>query len=215
MHCLLVAATAAEIAPVMRHFKETISAKPVPDILITGVGMLATAWQLSKCISVKRPGLIIQAGIAGCFDTGTPLAKVCSIKSDMIADLGVHEQGEWKDVFDMGLSKGSGFPFSKKELRNPHAALLKKIKLPQVKAITVNTISSGKKQVAERYAHYQPLLESMEGAALHYVALQENIPFVQLRSVSNYAGERNKKNWRIAESIEALSKEIIRVLGIV
>lgn len=215
MQCLLVAATAAEIAPVMQHFKESNTAKSVPDILITGVGMLAAAWQLSKCISVKRPELIIQAGIAGCFDTGTPLTKVFAVKSEMIADLGVHEQGEWKDVFDMGLGKPSGFPFSKKELRNPHTTVLKSIKLPQARAITVNMISSGKKQVAERYAHYQPLLESMEGAALHYVALQENIPFIQLRSVSNYAGERNKKNWRITESIETLNKEIIRVLGII
>lgn len=215
MHCLLVAATATEIAPAKQYFEQQAGTRNVPDMLVTGVGMLATAWQLSRYISIKRPELIIHAGIAGCFNRDTPLCKVFTVETELIADLGVHEHGVWKDVFDMGLGKASAFPFSRKELRNPHKELLKKIKLPRVRAITVNTISSGKKQVAERQLHYRPLLESMEGAALHYVALLENIPFVQLRSVSNYAGERNKKHWRIAESVEALNKEIIRVAGII
>lgn len=214
MQCLLVAATAAEIAPATRYFRERTGNGPVPDILVTGVGMMATAWQLAKYISIKKPELVLQAGIAGCFDTNIPLTKVFSVKTDLVGDLGVQEQGVWKDVFDMGLSMATRFPFTRKELRNPHKELLKKIKLPRAKAITVNTISSGKKQAAERFAHYGALLESMEGAALHYVCLQENIPFVQLRSISNYTGERNKKKWRIAEAIETLNKEIIRFFEI-
>lgn len=215
MQCLLIAATAAEIAPVTRFFRQNSGAgviETVPDILVTGVGMMATAWQLSKYISVKKPGLMIQAGIAGCFDKTIPLTEVFTVRTEMLADLGVQEKDGWYDVFDMGFSRPSALPFSQKELRNPHKPLLKSLKLPQARGITVNTISSGKKQVQQRFAKYNPLLESMEGAAMHYVALQEGIPFIQLRSVSNYAGERNKQNWKIPAAIDTLNEELLRIL---
>ncbi len=48
----------------------------------------------------------------------------------------------------------------------------------------------------------------MEGAALHYVCLQEQIPFVQIRSVSNYVGERDKTKWKMKEAIENLNTEL-------
>jgi futalosine hydrolase len=35
----------------------------------------------------------------------------------------------------------------------------------------------------------------MEGAALHYTCLMEKIPFMQLRSISNYIAERDKSKW--------------------
>jgi futalosine hydrolase len=52
----------------------------------------------------------------------------------------------------------------------------------------------------------------MEGAAFHYVCLTEKVPFLQLRAVSNYVGERNKKNWNIKLAIENLNKATIEVL---
>ena len=59
---------------------------------------------------------------------------------------------------------------------------------------------------------FEPVTESMEGAALHYVCLMENIPFVQIRSISNYIGERNKKKWNMMDSINNLNIELIKLL---
>jgi futalosine hydrolase len=212
MQCLLVAATVAEIAPLTRHFKQIKGRKSLsPDILITGVGMLPATWHITKYLSVKKPGLIIQAGIAGCFNPDIPLTKVYAVRSEIMADVGVQEHGVWRDVFDLGLCPPSGFPFSRRELRNPHKQLLKNTGLPLARAITVNTISSGKKLTLQRYTAYKPLLESMEGAALHFAALQEAIPFIQVRSVSNYVGERNKKNWQIPAAIETLNEALLHI----
>lgn len=52
----------------------------------------------------------------------------------------------------------------------------------------------------------------MEGAALHYVCLMEKVPFIQIRAVSNYIAERNKKNWNMKSSIINLNTELIRLL---
>ena len=52
----------------------------------------------------------------------------------------------------------------------------------------------------------------MEGAAMHYVCLMEKIPFLQLRSISNYIGERNKRKWNMNESIINLNNELIKLI---
>jgi futalosine hydrolase len=52
----------------------------------------------------------------------------------------------------------------------------------------------------------------MEGSALHYVCLMENIPFIQLRSISNYIGERNKKKWDMQDSIKNLNNELVKLV---
>ena len=52
----------------------------------------------------------------------------------------------------------------------------------------------------------------MEGAALHYVCNSFNIPYLQIRSISNYIGERDKSKWEIKKAIENLNKEIIKLI---
>jgi futalosine hydrolase len=40
----------------------------------------------------------------------------------------------------------------------------------------------------------------------------EQIPFLQLRSVSNYIAERNKKNWKLSEAVTHLNKALLQTL---
>ena len=216
MNCLLVAATAFEIAPFLEHYRNS----DVPfyvdiqiDVLVTGVGLMPTTYNLQRQLQVKKPDLVIQAGIGGCFDETIPLGTVLAVKKDTIADLGVIEKKDFQSVFDMGFAKPDQFPYKKGWLVNPGMHLLKKNSLKKVAAISVNQITSNIQTIRLFREKYQPVIESMEGAAAHYVCLMENIPFLQLRSVSNYAGERNKKNWKIKESIANLNNELIRLLN--
>ncbi len=82
-----------------------------------------------------------------------------------------------------------------------------------MRAVTVNEITTSSKRVHELIEKYGPVLESMEGAAFHYVCLQEDIPFVQLRAVSNFIGERDKSKWLIKEAIENLNRELIILIN--
>ena len=59
---------------------------------------------------------------------------------------------------------------------------------------------------------FNPVTESMEGAALHYICLMENVPYIQLRSISNYIGERNKKKWDMQDSINNLNNALIKLI---
>jgi futalosine hydrolase len=85
---------------------------------------------------------------------------------------------------------------------------LKYSDLPKVKAITINKVSDSELQKQQFMQTFNANIEIMEGAALHYVCLQENIPFLQIRSISNHVGERDKTKWKIKEAIENLNAEL-------
>lgn len=215
MHCLLVAATAAEIAPFTDHLGTTEKLNHIDfdvDILITGVGSNAATYALTRYLQHKRPELIIQAGVAGAFDRDTELGKVYVVKQDVLADQGVNEKNGFLDVFDLKLDKANELPYKKGVLPNPFIDLMKRSRLKKAIGVTVNEITTSKKRAEHYVSKYQATLESMEGASLHYVALMEDIPFMQLRSISNHVGERNKKKWKLPLAITNLNQNLIRLL---
>ncbi|MGZ8554684.1 MAG: phosphorylase family protein [Chitinophagaceae bacterium] len=212
MICLLTAATVTEISPFLAYYRDSNNSLPVAvDILITGIGLTAATYSITKQIQVRRPGIIIQAGIGGCFDKNIPLGSVLAIKQEAIGDQVVIEKGKMKSLFDLGLVPQNQFPFSKGWLINK-SGVLKKTKLKKVKGITTNEITTSKQKITLYRDTFNPVVESLEGAALHYTCLREKIPFLQIRSVSNYIGERNKKNWDMKNSITNLNKELILLL---
>ncbi|MBK5272402.1 MAG: hypothetical protein JJE22_15460 [Bacteroidia bacterium] len=81
-----------------------------------------------------------------------------------------------------------------------------------VKGISVNQITSSQQMIGFYKKYFNPVVESMEGAAMHYVCLMENIPFIQVRSISNYIGERNKRNWDMKESITNLNIALLELI---
>jgi len=84
--------------------------------------------------------------------------------------------------------------------------------LPVVKGITVNKITDDKIQIKKMVEKFAPDIESMEGAAFHYVCLQQKINFLQLRSISNVVGERDKEKWEMKEAINNLNLELKNLL---
>ena len=215
MNCLVVSATVLEIKPFIQHCRTTNKLDYIDlqlDFLVTGVGSINTTYALMKHLQIKKPDIVIMAGIAGAFDRSLNLGDVVAVKQEALADLGVQEKDGYKDVFDLKLLAANEFPFKQKKLANPFTALMERTKLPLVGSVTVNQITSGKKTATLYETKYKAKIENMEGAALHLVCMKENIPFVQIRSISNYVGERNKQKWKLKEAVQNLNKELIRLI---
>jgi futalosine hydrolase len=213
MDILLISATAREIQPFFEYYRNTKRTQNI-DILITGIGLTAATYHLLKQITLKRPGLVIQGGVAGCFDEKIPLGKVVVVKKEAIADQSVIEVGKLKTLFDLELVPQDQFPFTKGWLENNHE-VLEKTNLEKVKAISVNEITTSEQRVKFYKDAFDPVIESLEGAALHYTCLMEKIPFIQLRSISNYIAERNKTKWDMKTSICHLNDELIKLVEII
>lgn len=200
MQILLIAATTHEIGSYTAENSHV-------DVLVTGVGVPSTIYRLQKRIHQADYDLIIQAGIAGSFNHAIQLGTVVLVKQDCFADIGMEEKGDYIPVFDTQLSDRDEFPFKNGLLLNTEENL-KYSDLPTVKAITVNKVSDSELQKQQYTTIFNADIETMEGAALHYVCLQEQISFMQIRAISNYVGERDKTKWKIKEAIKNLNEEL-------
>ncbi|MBC8032869.1 MAG: futalosine hydrolase [Chitinophagaceae bacterium] len=215
MYILVAAATPFEIAPLMAGLEQSgvVMGKHEVVTLVTGIGSLAASWSLSQAINSRIPDFMIQAGIAGSLNANLFTSQVVIVSTEIQGDLGAWENDEFLDIFDLGLAKASAFPFSDKELANPLVADKKACYgIPTARGVTVNEITTRAEKIALLKQYYQAETESMEGAAFHYAGLMANIPFLQLRAISNIVGDRNKKNWKIKEAIGELNEQLITLL---
>jgi futalosine hydrolase len=207
MKILLLSATQFEIAPFLQTIHQPI------DVLIGGVGIASTTFRLTNKLSHQHYDLVIQAGIAGMFpvldnNNALALSDVFAVHQDAFGDLGAYENRVFKSVQDMNLENNIEW------LHNPHW-MLHKLPYKKVTAVTVNTITDDTELINAIQKKWQATIESMEGAALHYVCGQKQIPFIQLRAISNIVGDRNKANWTIKEAIENLNVSIAESINIV
>jgi futalosine hydrolase len=214
MDILIVSATTLEL-PMLSGFIEKQMNNPELRLtwLVCGVGAVATTYALTAYLTNKRPDYIIQAGIGGSYDENVPPGAAVIINEEVFGDLGATENGKPVNIFDLKLAAPDDSPFTGGVLKNRNTFPGLSSSLKKVKGATVNAISSSKADADKIKEKYQAVVESMEGAAFHYVCIKENIPFLQLRAISNFAGERNKPNWKMKESIAMLHEQLISILS--
>lgn len=196
MKTLIVAATAAEIAPSI----PLLTDKKV-DYLITGVGMVATAFQMGR-IHPQHYDLLLNVGIAGTFDQQHDLGTLFRIQSDQIYRFGAQNDSAFLPIEDLGFGDRI---FHEQLPPGTISDLLKAV--PGIDAITVNCVHGHHPSILRVIQeHGSSLLESMEGAAFFYASQLLGLPRVQIRSVSNLVEKRNQKNWNIALAIAQLNQ---------
>ncbi len=203
MKLLIVAATQMELLPLPTS---TEGRRWGVDVLIAGVGMLATAYALTRHLQANRYDLVLQVGVGGSFNRDIPLGSVVFVTTDQYGDLGAEDHDAYIDIFDMGLLDKDITPHTGGKLVTPLLPIHEKIALPQASAITVNTVSGNESTILRRSKRYNADIESMEGAAFHYVCLQEGVAFAQVRAISNYVIPRDKSQWTMKDAIINLNK---------
>lgn len=221
MDILLVSATSAEIAPLT----ENITANWMVEdngifsnnklrihFLTTGVGMVATTYSVLKQLQQCRFDFVLQAGIAGSFNKRIALGTVVAVEREVFGDLGAEDHYNFIDVFELGLTHPDEHPFVNKNLVTPDHQLYRAIDLPRVSSLSINSVSGSSFTAEARYKKYGCELESMEGAAFHYVCLSEKVPFAQVRAVSNYVEARDRSKWEIGKAIGNLNSWLINFM---
>src|ERR1043165_7543031 len=181
MRFLLVAATELEIAPLVARL--TPSSQPDSserlrafthgphqgDVLTTGVGMVATAAWCGRALARRPYEFAVNLGVCGSFDLAFPLGTVVNVLADCIAELGAEDGENFLTVRQLGLLGPKEFPFRDDLLVNPDAKSNPVIaRLPGATAITVNTVHGNEQSIARVVERFQPLVETMEGAAFMY-----------------------------------------------
>jgi futalosine hydrolase len=218
MKLLLAAATEAELGPLLAHLQKLwVSSNPAiftrggneVHICITGVGMMATAYCLAKQLSKEHCDFALQAGVGGSFTNEISLGELVHISSDRYGDLGAEDHYDFIDIFELGLLGKDEAPFVNGVLSSPTHPLHEKMPPPKATGLTVNTVSGSDFTIKSRIDKFACDVESMEGVAFHYACLQEQVPFAQVRAISNYVTPRDKESWKMKDAIINLNEWLI------
>jgi futalosine hydrolase len=204
---LLVAATSKEIT--LLNLTQELEDRM--DILVSGVGIPNTCINLSRKLAEAKPSLVVQVGLAGSLAPVPKVGSAVAIEGDSFPELGVFEDSSFKSIFEMGLMAESNL-FKDEFLINPYSELVKASGLPQVRAGTVMEISTDAGKIKRMTDKLSLKIESMEGAAFHQVCLQYEVPFLQLRGISNKVGDRDKRNWNFISGMELVSTSLSNLM---
>ncbi len=178
------------------------------DLLITGVGSIATTFYLTKMLSTSNYRFLLNIGLAGSFTKTISLGMVVSVGCDQFADLGAEDHEDFIDIFDLGLLNPSERPFVNRKLIPIVSNNIPINKIKVVEAITVNKVHGNQSSIDKIRAKYPVDIESMEGAAFFYVANMFQVPSLQVRAISNYVEPRNRESWNIVLALKNLSNEV-------
>lgn len=229
MGIIIVAATAFEIEAVL-------GVKPAPETpvrfygrsiypLVTGVGPIAAAASLgaflgSKVNFEKELSGVIGVGIAGSFDlSALPLCSLALVGREicpefgLVRGYGVHEIdhrgiGLPQDIFD------SQPVFESLDFGPPSEALAQmglrptENLPPVVSSLTVLGATCFPERALELHKYYGASLENMEGFAFGLCCRRFQLPFVEIRAVSNLVGLASKREWDLKGALAALGKGV-------
>jgi len=79
------------------------------------------------------------------------------------------------------------------------------ISWPRVVSLTVAGVTGTQARARLLKQKYQAHIENMEGFALAYVCTLAQIPFLEIRTISNLVGTRDKKYWNINLALKKLN----------
>ncbi len=218
MKILIVSATELELNPIKEGLGLAVDLTSANikqhqlDFLITGVGMVATAFELGEWLSENQYDLAINLGIAGAFDKNIPLGEVVEVESDFFPEMGAEEGDKFLTIHDLGLIEKNDFPFESGRIKAKHTLNLSS-QLKKVTGITVNKVHGNEDSIAKLLSHFMVEVESMEGAAFFYACRNRGVACIQLRGISNYVEKRDKNSWEIELALKNLTSVGLNLLN--
>jgi futalosine hydrolase len=191
---LIVAATETELPNLNGQFPNLKI-----DSLVTGIGMVATTFQLTQKLTENKYDLVMNVGIAGAFIKSLEIGSVVQVSSDRLAELGAEDHEEFLPADETNLIGKSDLEF------NTGCRIAG---LPVVSGITVNRVHGNAESIVKIREQFNPAVESMEGAGVGYVCSKLGVPWCQIRSISNRVEPRNKANWNIPLALKNLHQQV-------
>ena len=224
MRILIVSATSFEITPLINelifiknhspNFSKYYYKGLNIDVLITGIGMVPTAYFLGKTLVTNKYDLAFNLGICGSFNKNLNIGESVNINNDVFSELGIESKEELILSEELKISEQYYFSTPYNQITNNFISdypLFESIK--KVKGVTVNTISGNDQSIEKIKSKFKPDTESMEGAAFLHACKIENINCLQLRAISNYVKQRDKADWNIPLAVNNLNSLMISYIN--
>lgn len=184
------------------------------DVLITGVGKANAAAAAARAFEPLRHASLLSVGICGLLPGCDAALGSCVLATEStFADEGALTPDSFLDVAEMGFPpapglRGSSFPAHPIALR-----ALRPLADAQGVIATVSTCSGTNAHAGEIARRTGAMAEAMEGAAIALVAHRLNVPFGEIRVISNTTGDRASQTWDMQSALRGLEQVASRLAG--
>ncbi|WP_432776177.1 futalosine hydrolase [Brevibacillus gelatini] len=176
-------------------------------VIVGGVGPASAAASTARALAESRYDLVICAGICGGFVGRAEVGSIAVASEIVCADLGAETPDGFCSVDELGF--GSARVPVPGELAKQVERAMQSAGLPVGRGpiLTLSTVT-GTAETAQALADRMPeaLAEAMEGYGVAVAAQAAGVPVLEIRTVSNAIGPRNKAAWRIKDALESLQK---------
>ena len=187
------------------------------DVLVVagGVGPAAAAAAAAYVIAVEDVTVLVSMGIAGAFtDSGLPLGGVAVASTIVAADLGAMSPERFLDLGAMGLDGGAAMT-SDAALVAATRDRITRARLPFAvgPVLTLSTMTGTSARAAQLMGEHGAIAEAMEGAGVAHVAALHGVPTLEVRTISNRVGVRDRATWDVLGALSSLTRVADAVLG--
>lgn len=181
-------------------------------LLVTGPGPVNAALAAGAAFSAVTASALILTGIGGAYP-GSGLKPGCIALADLETDVdtGVEPPITGALPLPMAVTVKEG-PHGLYPVDPGLTALLEKaaarsgIKTLKGPFVTSATVTATAVRAATLEKHHRAICENMEGAAVARACQLTGTAFAELRGISNMAGTRDVKTWKIVEAAQAAWK---------
>ena len=227
---LLVSATELESGTIQRkledaktiqHAGKTVIVGNLCDwrctLVHTGIGSVNAAHALTCQLEQQRPDLVIQFGIGGAYvPTGLPIRSVVLATEEVYGDVGVVTPEGWKPADEIGIPLVYGDPphFNRFPLDPQLVSTAAEICGARYGVFVTVSQCSGVQAVGDALrARFDGVCENMEGAAVAHICTLYNVPFLEVRGISNLVEDREPVRWDIPGASDAAQTAVIKIIS--
>lgn len=185
-----------------------LAGEPAVSVLAGGIGPAAAAATTGTALALDPAvDLVLSVGIAGGFAAaGVGVGDVVLATSSVFGDLGADSPAGFRSAAELGWT-GMEYP-GRPELVARIADGLRRAGLVvhTGPVLTVSTVTGTAARAHQLSRRHRPVAEGMEGAAVAGAAEHHHRPFIELRTVSNLVGDRDRGSWDVAGALDTLRR---------
>lgn len=195
-------------------------------LVVTGPGIANTVHGLTVAMASEKPNLIIQTGCGGGFEqAGIEIGDVAIASAEIDAQLGLEQdkagtavgrlpfpviRKPGKEIFNCYPVDKEAFNSAVKSLKTGLAGSDATVVTGPF--ITVATVTASFGRAGDLHRRHGAIVENMEGSGAAHVAALYDIPFLEIRAVSNKVGARDKRKWDLPLSFQRCSQAVMLYL---
>lgn len=199
-------------------------------LLNTGMGKVNAAHSATLIIEKFPVKKIFNVGVGGCYPgSGLNIGDIAIATKEIYGDDGVVDSSGWHSLKKTGIplvQKKNKIYFNEYPVRFssiplPPGIMKKwadgeeeKFKVMSGSFVTLSAVTGTGRRAAELEKRFQAVCENMEGAAVAQVCTIYDLPFFEVRGISNIAGVRDKRKWNLRLAAENCQKVVLEMIDL-